>query len=80
MSQTVAQHIQPCMSRLMQADAQTPTKAQQPNGYQQLALEPTDEQDDEESAASIREPLMDTDSVLTAQDDEGPPSPFMRLQ
>ena len=65
--------------RSSQADAQTP-EAHQPDGYQRLALAPTDEHGDEESAASLKEPLMDTESVLTSQDDEGPPSPFMRLQ
>lgn len=62
----------------MQADAQTP-KAQQPAGYQRLALEPAD-YGDEESAASSKEPLMESESALSAQDDEEPPSPFMRLQ
>ena len=63
----------------MQADSQTPN-AQQPGGYQRLALAPAD-YGDEESAASSKEPLMESESVLSAQDDdEGPPSPFMRLQ
>ena len=66
------------MHCVLQADAQTP-KAQQPAGYQRLALEPVD-YGDEESAASSKEPLMESESALSAQDDEEPPSSFMRLQ